>query len=778
MLRHDTQLYEFGPFRLDAGERVLLRTGDVVHLTPKAIDLLVVLVEKSGHVLSKDELMRQVWPDSFVEEANLSHQIFSLRKALGEERNGSKYIETVPRRGYRFVANVTAIGIEPDDLIIAEHTRARIVIEQTESEPPEAVGGGMEVETAELSVRPKSLSPSDNEAEIESNNALKMEIVGERKDARSSLLNRRQAMPAMLMVGLLAVGGAVLFPWSMMFKGRQAETHGLKLKIVRLTSSNKAVSSISSDGKFICYVQNYFDGIGTLWVRQAGANREIQLIEPGDRVFYGTAFSPDGQSVYFSAVDRHDTAGALYSVPTLGGPPTRLVGAFGSMFTLSPDGRQAAFYRYSPDGKRRSLMIAALDGSGEQSLLTFNLPEQRFIGGPSWGPDGKQIAFAAATGPEPANANGRFSILAIDIAGRKTIPLTTERWSEVGKLVWASDGRKLYFVAKRPHVGNQLYYLDHPGGETHQLTSGVQGYGNYGLGITADGTTLIADAWETSFHIWKINADGRIESADRLTRGLDDGSSGITVLADGRIVYVSRTGDDLDLWAMRPDGADAKALTADSFDERDVTATADGRYLVFASSRAGRSHLFRLETDGSDPKQLTFGEGFDSTPHCSSDGKWIVYASRSGNESTIWKIPIDGGTPVKLTNYHSIEPSFSPDGKFISCILPADSRIEKGTLAIIPADGGSPGKTFRILQFAHHYATPRWSPDGQSIVFAEQINGAGNLWKQPLDGGAPQKITDFKTDHVSNFFFSPDGKSIVLARGPKGAYVVQLNDFN
>jgi DNA-binding winged helix-turn-helix (wHTH) protein len=112
MLKPDKHLYEFGPFRLDIGECVLLRDGEVVPLTPKAVDLFVALVENSGHVLSKDELMKLVWPDSFVEEANLLHQIFSLRKALGEDGKGIKCIETIPRRGYRFVAHVTAIGIE------------------------------------------------------------------------------------------------------------------------------------------------------------------------------------------------------------------------------------------------------------------------------------------------------------------------------------------------------------------------------------------------------------------------------------------------------------------------------------------------------------------------------------------------------------------------------------------------------------------------------------------------------------------------------------------
>jgi len=99
-------LYEFGPFRLDAGERLLLRDDESVPLTPKAFDLLLALVEQHGHLLEKGELMKLVWPDTFVEEANVSYNISLIRKALDGGENGQRYIETVPRRGYRFVAPV------------------------------------------------------------------------------------------------------------------------------------------------------------------------------------------------------------------------------------------------------------------------------------------------------------------------------------------------------------------------------------------------------------------------------------------------------------------------------------------------------------------------------------------------------------------------------------------------------------------------------------------------------------------------------------------------
>jgi pimeloyl-ACP methyl ester carboxylesterase/DNA-binding winged helix-turn-helix (wHTH) protein len=128
------RFYVFGVFRLDVTERVLFGEKGIVVLTPKAFDTLLVLVENSGHLLGKDELMELVWPNHFVEENNLAQNISALRKVLGEEGSGQKFIETVPKRGYRFVADVRESWEGEADLIVTERTRTRIVIEEETDE--------------------------------------------------------------------------------------------------------------------------------------------------------------------------------------------------------------------------------------------------------------------------------------------------------------------------------------------------------------------------------------------------------------------------------------------------------------------------------------------------------------------------------------------------------------------------------------------------------------------------------------------------------------------
>lgn len=112
--------YEFGPYRLDLSKRVLTCEGETIALTPKATDILIMLVMNAGELVEKDELLRQVWPDTFVEESNLTQNIFLLRRALGDERAGPRYIETVARRGYRFVAPVRANGSHAADPEVKE----------------------------------------------------------------------------------------------------------------------------------------------------------------------------------------------------------------------------------------------------------------------------------------------------------------------------------------------------------------------------------------------------------------------------------------------------------------------------------------------------------------------------------------------------------------------------------------------------------------------------------------------------------------------------------
>jgi DNA-binding winged helix-turn-helix (wHTH) protein/tetratricopeptide (TPR) repeat protein len=132
MSKEGKDFYEFGPFRVDPGQRVLLRENEPVPLQPKAFDILLALVQNSGRVLLKEDLMKTVWPDTFVEESNLTQNIFVLRKILEPAGGPRRYIVTVPGRGYRFAEEVRTLSAEEEEeeIVVETHSRSRVVIEE------------------------------------------------------------------------------------------------------------------------------------------------------------------------------------------------------------------------------------------------------------------------------------------------------------------------------------------------------------------------------------------------------------------------------------------------------------------------------------------------------------------------------------------------------------------------------------------------------------------------------------------------------------------------
>jgi DNA-binding winged helix-turn-helix (wHTH) protein/TolB-like protein len=135
MMKPHKQFYEFGPFRLDAAERMLLRDGQPVSLTPKAFDTLLIFVEHSHQLLTKEELISRLWPDSFVEESNLAQNVSTLRKALGERPHGGQYIETVPKRGYRFSIEVKLKVEERASTVVVEPVYSPVARENSAEKP-------------------------------------------------------------------------------------------------------------------------------------------------------------------------------------------------------------------------------------------------------------------------------------------------------------------------------------------------------------------------------------------------------------------------------------------------------------------------------------------------------------------------------------------------------------------------------------------------------------------------------------------------------------------
>lgn len=675
--------------------------------------------------------MKRVWAESYVEEANLSHHIFRLRRALGEG-DEQKYIETVSKRGYRFVAPLDASD------------------QKGSPEPNKTSATAVKIQYPH---RPVGY----------------LVAIG-------------------AVIGLLILSAAAYVAWNVRGAAEANLKTGLDEKIraprsiAHLTNlGSVGSSSISPDGKFVAFVEHSGLGQGLLHVRQTDTNSELLLLEPGERSFGPTAFSPDGRSIFYVVIDKQDPNGVLYRIPVLGGRPERVLGDIDYFFTLSFDGKYVAFYRANKELKRSSIIVASLDGSGqERTVLTFDTEKESPDSVPAFSPDGKRLAYAYADEPHAVdNAPSRIGLRTVEIESGEIKKMSDEKWMGIGMMNWMPDGSGVVFLTYRERTRNQVYFLSYPQGGVTPITKDLAAYSNFGMGITADGTTLVADTAEISTQLWSIGANGKTRDAVQLTSNSRDGFRGFTSLPGGEIIYTSQTGNDEDLWKLSYQNGrrEGDPFVSDQYMAREPIASPDGSYVVFGSDRAGKPHLFRVDIDGSNLKQLTFGETSASAADISPDGKWIIYTAFENDKNRIYKIPSSGGPPIEFIHEESLSPAFSPDGKHVSYVSPPDGQATRGRLMVVSAEDGSVEHTFEGVGFEYYYVPSRWTPDSKSLIYRRTDTVIGNLWKQDLSGGQPTQFTDFTSQRLAYFNYTRDFKNLIISRGTVQINVVMIKNF-
>jgi Tol biopolymer transport system component/DNA-binding winged helix-turn-helix (wHTH) protein len=745
MSRQIKHFYEFGPFRVDTANRLLLRNGEPVTLKAKVIDTLLLLVERNGEVIEKDELMTCLWPDSFVEESNLTQNIYMLRKALGD----GQYIETIPRRGYRFAADVRQWDENPSDLIlIKERTRTSVSYEEevdglTARRGPQAntlaANDLGDTEFQRLTVLPKitTLSPQHR---------------------------RRFWLVASLFAGLVIVIGVLVF-WP-----RGSRMPFASVRLTRFTTTGNVINgAISPDGKYLAHVVDE-SGLKSIWLRQIATGKDLQVV-PSQHVewFYGLTFSHDGNYIYY--VDQEmNHLGMLYQVPSLGGTPSKLMEDVDSPVTLSPDDKRLAFIRGSPG--ERSIVIANADGTAERKLYSTSQSGPYRLGGnwtipPAWSSDGKTIAAAVGVNTPDEEYQTIWSFQTESGAAR---PLTSQHWQIVGRMEWLADGSGLLMTAAEQGASleQQVWYVAYPDGAARKVTNDLSDYRD--LSVTSDSKTLIAVQSERRANIW-IAPAADTNHPTQLTFSNYDGLNGLSWTPDGKLVYTLQAGGEQNLWLVDPNSNSPTQLTAQAGVNRQPVVAPDGRYIVFVSNRTGRQHLWRIDADGKHPRELTRGLE-DISPSFTPDSQWIVFRSIVAGSSRIFRISIDGGAPLSLSDFTCGDPIVSPDGTHIAFIY-RSAPAALNQLAFIPFTGGEPRL---INELPAHYGRFQWTRDSQNLAYSDKGVGVGNIWIQPLAGGAPKQLTRWRANPIFSFDWSRDGKWLAYSNGSMTSDVVLISD--
>ena len=589
------------------------------------------------------------------------------------------------------------------------------------------------------------------------------------------IVGRIQAHPKAMLLGLvvalLALGGIAygVYRWT---NNRPPPTPGA-LKISRLTSDGKSsLGTISPDGKYVAHVYRNGD-MQSIVLRQTAASSSRELVPPTNGYFLGLTFSSDGNYLYYVKGERGAGLRLLYQISLLGGDSRQVIYDVDSKAVQSPDGQKIAFIRGFPREREKALFVANADGSGEQRLTTRRTPEFSEMDHPAWSPDSKRVAFIVAGD----DADGYYMhIDEVNVADRSERKVSADRWRYITSIAWLKDGSGVLAVARdRAAIAGsppQIWRIAYPSGEAHRVTSDVNYY--IDLSLTADSRTLVAGATSQTSSIIVAEQGDPNRVREILSKSFA-GLSGFDWTSDGRIVYAASERENRDIWIANADGTGQKQLTFDPAGDFYPSPSPDGRYIVFMSNRGGRWSVWRMNFDGSNAVELARMDGENPGPQVSPDSRWVYYSATTGGKQVVWKISIDGGTPVQLNNEEMHSFSISPDGKQLAYYHRPPDFNAPMQVQIVSSDTGAVVKTLPALGDGGRM---RWSPDGKSLDYVETREGISNLMRMPLDGGKPRQLTDWKSDAIFWFAWSPNGKQLACARGTSLRDLILMEDLN
>ncbi|HSB27553.1 MAG TPA: protein kinase [Pyrinomonadaceae bacterium] len=561
--------------------------------------------------------------------------------------------------------------------------------------------------------------------------------------------------------------------------------HFQNMKITRVTNEgNVETAAVSPDGQYIAYSLEE-NGKRSIWTKHLGTGSRLQIVPPTEAyAMTASTFSADGY-VYYTVTDEANPQGGLYQVPVLGGTPRKVLSSVSQPISISRDGKQIAFGRYHLKGTHDELFVANIDGSNERRILTVDEPD--WVGGsnPVWSPDGKSVVVAIGTLSKNTLTGNNLSMTptVISVADGSTRRIEPSRWVYLGRLAWFSDGRGLVFLAQEQQLSPpQLWQVSYPEGEARRITNDLNSYGLFTLTLTDSDSSLIAVQRETTSNIWVANM-GQSGSEKALTPRKNEleGSRGIAWTADGRIVFDSSIDNGSgSIWAVSSDGGGSVPLLNNKTSDTAPEIPPDGRVMVFGSLRNGGNQVWRADLDGSNQRQLTNATGGVPGFSVSRDGRWVIFNPYTGGIS---KIPIDGGTATALIDKGPLYyPQLSPDGTLVAYFF-LDEHTYRPKVGLAKFDDGSFVKSVDLPLTAApdsyvllNYRGWHWSPDGKAIVFVNTLGGVSNLWSQPIEGGSVKQLTNFKTDRILTFAFSPDGKRLALARASRTSDAVLISE--
>jgi len=646
----------FGPFEVDLHTHELWKFGTRLKLVGQPFEILAVLLSRPGELITRDELRTRLWPsDTFVDfNHGLNAAVNKLRETLSDSADDPRYIETLPRRGYRFIA-----AIEWADKALIPQPQVSVQAETVTASLQHA-----------LEIAPQ-LAASEN---------------------RDTMVPRYLMGAGVLFTLLLAGALAIRTVQSY---GVNASSRSVERTRPLLAISDTSSPAFSPDGNSVAFFrQRSQSSESGIYVTTVGSDQVIQLTDSDSDCC--PVWSPDGRWIAFSRYQDHQYS--IYLAPADAGRQQKHQ-AEQSLVTQS-----AAFTLTPAASLERKLNTAGvipsrgeLDWSPNSSSIAFSGPSGIYLlspdnssvhrmtqpppsgsdWGPQFSPDGRSLMFV-----RNLEVGAPDEIWLVPATGGDAQRLLSERGRITSPPQWSYDGRSVIFSSNRTgHPALWRVSLDAPDSAVEIAAAGTPAWDP---AVSRRGYRLAYERLLRSLSIWQMDLSEPLDKRPYLvvssTSDTDQGP-GPQFSPDGQhLAYMSDRNGTMEIWVANHDGSNPFQLTAVG-GAGTPRWSPDSQAVAFDIVTTTGERVVTVNLHGGAPQVLTPGE----VPSWSRDGKWIYFASSQSGDWQVWKVPSSGGTPVRVTQQGGHAALESLDGKFLYY---AKNPMAEPEIWRVPVGGG------------------------------------------------------------------------------------------
>jgi eukaryotic-like serine/threonine-protein kinase len=585
---------------------------------------------------------------------------------------------------------------------------------------------------------------------------------------------RKFGITAVILASLAAISAAAFGVYPFLTRRRVEPFQKYTVRQVTETGNVRS-AAISPDGKYVLNIQDDH-GWQSLWLHNVATSSDTQVIPPSLTLYQSVSFSPDANYVYFKkAADTTNSVFYLYRAPVLGGPAQILVRDIDSNITFSPDSRRIAFARGNAEERTYRLLTANLDGTDEKVLRTGPLAELPV--NVAWSPNSKELAYSL---DKPDKALGGIDLL--DIGTGNLRRFATFEDKSVLDFKWLPDGQGLLvdYQQKGPNFKRSQIGLVTTGGRLFEpVTRDTNSYTT--VTLSADGRTLATVQTKTSRNLHLLSGRGNEELRSSMLTAHDQHVTSFDWTADGNLIV----SDGIKLSQVgRKQGARTDLLNDPDATIFDV-ATCGTRYLVFSwafHDNTNATNVWRANADGTNPEKLTNGKN-DRYPLCSPAENRVYYLD--SDRLQVKSIPLIGRPEAEMVPYSAVPHTLmvgrglglSPDNRLlaytVATVLTSENATSKCKIALL--DVQTPSSP-RLIDVDERIVCGgvKFNPAGTALSYVIRENEVDNLWLQPLNDSGGRRITNFDSEEILDFRWSPDGENFVVLNGHADSDVVLL----